>query len=191
MPQGLLQSWAHLRVYHRICLKVIDYGIGIKRPDCNFRLNILLPSSLVMYFLFPADHMAIVSTNDLPVRLSMCPFLCVMFFHAITPAKLSGLLLLIWCIKTYIIAYVKTQKIRYIIHYVKPTAQLLFKIRLPKSGPTCRRKVVNPRHTQNIHCYLKLIAKGVAFAQYRERWLGLCFLKDIPQFITLILPSHV
>ena len=39
---------------------------------------------------------------------------------------------MIWCIKTYIIAYVKTQKIRYIIHYVKPTAQLLFKIRFQK-----------------------------------------------------------
>ena len=31
---------------------------------------------------------------------------------------------MIWCIKTYIIAYVKTQQIRFIIHYVKPTAQL-------------------------------------------------------------------
>ena len=50
------------------------------------------------------------------------------------------------CIKTYVIAYVKTQKISYIIHYVKPTAQLLFKIRFPKGGPTCRRQVVNPRH---------------------------------------------
>ena len=48
---------------------------------------------------------------------------------------------------TYIIAYVKTQKkIRFIIHYVKPTAQLLFRIRFPKGGPTCRRQVVNPRH---------------------------------------------
>ena len=36
---------------------------------------------------------------------------------------------MIWCIKTYIIAYVKTQKnIGFIIHYVKYTAQLLFKI---------------------------------------------------------------
>ena len=54
---------------------------------------------------------------------------------------------MIWCIKTYIIAYVKThtQK-KIIIHYVKPTAQLLFKIRFPKGGPTCRRQVVNPRH---------------------------------------------
>ena len=34
---------------------------------------------------------------------------------------------MIWCIKTYIIAYVKTQKIRFIIHYVKP--KLLFKIK--------------------------------------------------------------
>ena len=40
---------------------------------------------------------------------------------------------MIWCIKTYIIAYVKTQKIRFIIHYVKPTAQLLFKIQFPKA----------------------------------------------------------
>ena len=54
---------------------------------------------------------------------------------------------MIWCIKTYIIAYVKTkQKKRFIIHSVKPTAQLLFRIRFPKGGPTCRRQVVNPRH---------------------------------------------
>ena len=39
-----------------------------------------------------------------------------------------------------------TKKIRLIIHYVKPTAQLLFKIWFPKGGPTCRRQVVNPRH---------------------------------------------
>ena len=49
-------------------------------------------------------------------------------------------------ITTYIIAYVKTHKKRYIIHYVKPTAQLSFKIRFPKGGPPCRRQVVNPRH---------------------------------------------
>ena len=29
---------------------------------------------------------------------------------------------------------------------VKPTAELLFRIRFPKGGPTCRRQVVNPRH---------------------------------------------
>ena len=39
---------------------------------------------------------------------------------------------MIQCIKPYIIAYVKTQKIRYIIHYVKPTAEQLFKIRFSK-----------------------------------------------------------
>ena len=60
---------------------------------------------------------------------------------------------MIWGIKTYIIAYVKTQKkIRFIIHYVKPTAQLLFKIRFSKGGPTCRRQVVNPRHQTTISC---------------------------------------
>ena len=52
---------------------------------------------------------------------------------------------MIWCIKTYIIAYVKTQY-KFIIDYFKSTAQLLFKIRFPKGGPTCRRQVVNPRH---------------------------------------------
>ena len=52
---------------------------------------------------------------------------------------------MIWCIKTYIIAYVKTKKKGFIIHYVKFTAQLLFKIRFPKGEPTCRRQVVNPR----------------------------------------------
>ena len=51
---------------------------------------------------------------------------------------------MIWCIKTYIIAYVKMKKIR--IYYVKPTAQLVFKKWFPKDGPTCRRQVVNPRH---------------------------------------------
>ena len=53
---------------------------------------------------------------------------------------------MIWCIKTYIIAYVKHKNIRFIIRYVKPTAQLLFKIQFPKGEPTCRRQVVKPRH---------------------------------------------
>ena len=36
---------------------------------------------------------------------------------------------MIWCVKTYIIAYVKIQKKwRYTIQYVTPTAQLVFKI---------------------------------------------------------------
>ena len=35
---------------------------------------------------------------------------------------------MIWCIKTYIIAYVNIQKKwKYTIQYVKPTAQLVFK----------------------------------------------------------------
>ena len=39
-----------------------------------------------------------------------------------------------------------TKKVGFIIHYVKSTAQLLFKIRFRKGGPTCRRQVVNSRH---------------------------------------------
>ena len=40
---------------------------------------------------------------------------------------------MIWCIKTYTIAYVKIQKKwRYTIQYVKPTAQLLFKVNFQK-----------------------------------------------------------
>ena len=39
-----------------------------------------------------------------------------------------------------------TKKWRYTVNYVKTTAQLLFKSRFPKVGPTCRRQVVNPRH---------------------------------------------
>ena len=39
---------------------------------------------------------------------------------------------MIWCIKTYIIAYVKIKKWRYTIQYVKPTAQLVFKINFQK-----------------------------------------------------------
>ena len=43
---------------------------------------------------------------------------------------------MIWCIKTYIIAYVKTHthKNRYIIHYVKPTAQLFNTLRPRQNG---------------------------------------------------------
>ena len=40
----------------------------------------------------------------------------------------------------------KHKKITFIIHCIKPTVQLLFKIRFPKGGPTCRRQVINPRH---------------------------------------------
>ena len=38
------------------------------------------------------------------------------------------------------------KKWRYTIQLVKPTAQLVFKNRFPKGGPTCRRQVGNPRH---------------------------------------------
>ena len=40
---------------------------------------------------------------------------------------------MIWCIKTYVIAYVKIKKKwRYTIQYVKPTVQLVFKIDFQK-----------------------------------------------------------
>ena len=62
-----------------------------------------------------------------------------------------------------------TQKIRYIIHYVKPTAQLLFKIRFLKGGPTCREQVVNPRHQTPQG---QLIAKPETPLQYIQvEWL--------------------
>ena len=38
-----------------------------------------------------------------------------------------------------------TKKWRYTIRYAKPIAQLVFKNRFPKGGPTSRRQVVNPR----------------------------------------------
>ena len=39
---------------------------------------------------------------------------------------------MIWCIKTYIIAYVKIQQNEDTIQYVTPTAQLVFKIDFQK-----------------------------------------------------------
>ena len=52
---------------------------------------------------------------------------------------------MIWCIKTYIIAYVKIKKIK--IYY--PVCQTYSPTgvwnRFPKGGPTCRRQVVNPQ----------------------------------------------
>ena len=47
-------------------------------------------------------------------------------------------------VQLHVSKYKKT--VKYTIHYVKPTAQLLYKNRFPKCGPTCRRQVVNPRH---------------------------------------------
>ena len=64
---------------------------------------------------------------------------------------------MIWCIKTFIIAYVKTQKkIGFIIHYVESTAQL-FKIRFPKGGPTSKWLIHDTkRHKDNPLQSLKL-----------------------------------
>ena len=60
---------------------------------------------------------------------------------------------MIWCIKTYIIAYVKIKKKwRYTIHYVKPTAQLVFKNQFPKGEPTCRRQSTTPNVARTISC---------------------------------------
>ena len=56
---------------------------------------------------------------------------------------------MIWCIKTNNCICQNTNKWRYTIKYVKPTAQLVFKKRFPKGGPTCRRQVVNPRHQRS------------------------------------------
>ena len=56
----------------------------------------------------------------------------------------------------------KHKKIRYIIHYVKPTAQLLFKIRFPKGGPTCRRQVVKVAEDDSAF-KLAILKKIIAF----------------------------
>ena len=52
-----------------------------------------------------------------------------------------------------------TEKWRFTIYYVKPITQLLFKSRFPKSGPTYRRQVVNPRHS-NAAEYPSWVARG-------------------------------
>ena len=56
-----------------------------------------------------------------------------------------------------------TKKWRYTIHYDKPTAQLLFKSRFPKDGPTCRREVVviACNHSYLIHQCNRLITRHV------------------------------
>ena len=80
---------------------------------------------------------------------------------------------MIWCIKTYIIAYVKTQKIGFIIHYVKSTAQLLFKIRFPKGGPTYIHKwlVHDTKHRKDNQLQsLKLLCR-------KPSWVARCDIK--------------
>ena len=71
-----------------------------------------------------------------------------------------------------------TKKIRFIIHYVKPTAQLLFRIRFPKGGPTCRRQVVNPRHQTSQGQWLLdwLLDQVTAFWKY----INIRAIKDWP-----------
>ena len=71
----------------------------------------------------------------------------------------------------------KHKKIRYIIHHVKPTAQLLFKIRFPKGGLTCRGQVVNPRHQT---------PQGQSVAKPAEypSWVARC---DIKGFVSAVL----
>ena len=68
----------------------------------------------------------------------------------------------------------KHKKIRYIIHYVKPTGQLLFKIRFSKGGPTCRRQVVNPRH-QTPHMDNQL--QSLKLLCRIESWVARCDIK--------------
>ena len=54
----------------------------------------------------------------------------------------------------YLIAYVKIQKMK-IYYPVKPTAQLVFKNRFPKGGPTCCNNYDAMCHyTDAISCYL-------------------------------------
>ena len=61
-----------------------------------------------------------------------------------------------------------TKKWRYTIQYVKPTAQLVFKNRFPKGGPTCRRQVVNPRHQTSSWLPMTWICKGLG---HQRPWL--------------------
>ena len=61
-----------------------------------------------------------------------------------------------------------TIKLRYTIQYVKPTAQLVFKNRFPKGGPTCRRQVVNPRHQTSQGQWNLVLGNGTAWL---PRWL--------------------
>ena len=67
-----------------------------------------------------------------------------------------------WCIKTYIIVYVKTQNIIFIIHYVKLTAQPLFKFDLQKADQHAGGKWLihdNKRHKDNQLQSLKLLCR--------------------------------
>ena len=67
---------------------------------------------------------------------------------------------MIWCIKTYIIADVKTHTKRYIINYVKPTAQLLFKIH-----DTKRRKD-NQLQSLKLPCRISKLS-----SETRHKWV--------------------
>ena len=49
-------------------------------------------------------------------------------------------------VSRHIRLHMSKKKNGFTVHYVKPTAQLLFKSRFPKNGPTYKRQMVNPRH---------------------------------------------
>ena len=73
----------------------------------------------------------------------------------------------------------QNKKIRYIVHYIKPTVQVLFKIRFPKGGPTCRRQVVNRPH-QTPQGQSPFSSKLSVFAvgpQYQHRYFFFIYIK--------------
>ena len=76
--------------------------------------------------------------------------------------------------ETCTIAYVKIKKKwRFTIHYVKPTAQLLFKSRFPKSGQTYRRQVIRYQqyHQRSIGIWTSCGIYGPHFVQILQNFI--------------------
>ena len=84
---------------------------------------------------------------------------------------------MIWCIKTYIIAYVKIQKNEDILSSMSNLQpNWCFQNRFPKCRPTCRRQVVNPRHQTLQGQSVAKPETPLQNIEYRN-WLARCDIK--------------
>ena len=108
----------------RVCKMVSSY-------KCNHRANIT--GKVHVFFTCSARNWMPLTTFHNKTALVYVESIKTTFMEDVSTRVLEKIKIIkkvkpkiIWCVKTYIIAYVKTQKkIRFIIHYVKPTAQLL------------------------------------------------------------------
>ena len=77
-------------------------------------------------------------------------------------------------------------KKKYTIHYVIPTAQLLFKNRFPKGGPTCRKQVINPRSLYFVPYANSILGYTNVYGQHKDSPIVVGNLKAGYQYTVMV-----